>query len=201
MRTQQMDILRLLDELSKQIELTPHIGPITWGLNRDEISMQIAKVRASLPQELKAAVSTVRESERIIDTAKEDANSTLERAQSEAQRVREQAQVDADRMKQQAQTEADRILEQAKAQQERMVSESEILKLSKAQSEELRNAAERDAMNMKRGAEKYAHDVLGQLEGVVGKVMTTIERGKGELNRPDPSQALPPSGRDRLRAG
>ena len=73
MRTQQMDILRLLDELSQLIENSNHWGPVTWGLDRDEISMQIAKVRASLPQELKVAVSTVRESERILDSAKEGA--------------------------------------------------------------------------------------------------------------------------------
>jgi gas vesicle protein len=76
--------------------------------------------------------------------------------------------------------------------QERMVAESEILKLSKAQSEEIRNAADRDAMNMRRGAEKYAHDVLSHLEGVVGKVMTSIEKGKQEVQRADPqTQALP----------
>jgi len=77
------------------------------------------------------------------------------------------------------------MIEQARLQQERMVSESEILKLSKAQSEEIRNAADRDSVQMRRGAEKYALDVLNQLEGVVGKVITTIERGKQDLSRPE----------------
>jgi cell division septum initiation protein DivIVA len=185
MRTQQMDILRLLDELSQLIDNTPSLGPITWGLDRDEISMQIAKVRASLPQELKVAVSTVRESERIIDSAREDANMTLEKGQAEAARIVEDAK-----------REAERMLEQGRLQQERMVAESEILKLSKAQSEELRNAAERDAIQMKRGAEKYAYDVLAQLENQIGKLMTTIERGKNEIQK-DPNQAL--AGRDKAR--
>jgi hypothetical protein len=70
-------------------------------------------------------------------------------------------------------------------QQQQMVSESEILKLSKAQSEEIRNSADREAVSMRRGAEKYALDVLTQLEGVVGKVATTIERGKREMDRSD----------------
>jgi cell division septum initiation protein DivIVA len=176
-----MDILRLLDDLSHLIDKTPAIGPITWGLDRDEISMQIAKIRASLPQELKTAVNTVRESERIIDTAKEDATMTLESAKKEAERVLIEAR-----------REGDRIIEQSKLQQERMVAESEILKLSKAQSEEIRNAADRDAVNMRRGAEKYAYDVLSQLEGVVGKVMTSIEKGKQEVYRADtPVQPLP----------
>ena len=176
-----MDILRLLDDLSQLIDRTPSVGPITWGLNRDEISMQIAKVRASLPQDLKTAANTVRESERIIDTAKEDAVMTLDSAKKEAERLLVESK-----------REGDRIIEQAKLQQEKMVAESEILKLSKAQSEEIRNAADRDAVNMRRGAEKYAYDVLSQLEGVVGKVMTSIEKGKQEVYRADaPVQALP----------
>lgn len=177
-----MDILRLLDELSKLIENTPSFGPLTWGLNRDEISMQIAKIRASLPQELKVAVSTVRESERIIEGAKEDATMTLESARKEVERLQAEARAEGERM-----------IEQARLQQERMVAESEILKLSKAQAEEIRSAADREAAQMRRGAEKYAFDVLGQLEGVVGKVMTTIERGKQEMHRPEPAnpQTLP----------
>lgn len=181
-----MDILRLLEDLKRLIEETPSLGPITWGLDRDEIGMQIAKIRASLPQELKAAVSTVRESERIIDTAREDAGMTLETARKEAERITREAKVD-----------ADRILEQARLQQESMLADSEILKLSKAQSEEIRNAADRDALQMRRGAEKYAYDVLAQLEGVVTKVATTIERGKQEMQRPEPGPT--PIGREKTR--
>jgi cell division septum initiation protein DivIVA len=165
-----MDVLRILDDLNSLIENTKHFGPISWGLNRDEISMQLSKIKASLPNEVKAAAATVRDAEQILNRAKEDAAKTMENAQKEADRI----QVEARR-------EAERIIDQARIQQERMIDESEILKLSKAQSEEVRNAAEREATQMRRGAEQYAHDVLGQLEGVVGKVMTTIERGKTDL--------------------
>lgn len=151
-------------------------GPLFWGLDRDEISMQIAKVRATLPTELKQAVQTVRDSERIVDSAREDAHMTVESARKESERLISEANL-----------EAQRILDHAKIQQERMLSESEILKLSKAQSEEIRNAAERDAVQMRRGAEKYAYDVLSQLEGVVGKVINTIDRGKAELRPSEPT--------------
>jgi len=170
MNSKQMDILRLLDDLNQFIETTPQFGPITWKLDREEVSMQIAKIRASLPQELKAAVGTVREKEQILTSAQQDASLTVEKAQADSGRIQGEAQ-----------KEAARIIELAKLEQERMVSESEILKLSKAQSEEIRNAAEREALQMRRGAEKYAHDMLSQLEGVVGKLMTTIERGKSEV--------------------
>jgi vacuolar-type H+-ATPase subunit H len=171
-----MDILRLLDQLHElAVESPKSIGPLVWGLNKDEISMQIAKVRASLPQEVKAAAATVRETERIVEGAKEDATMTLENARKEA-----------DRLIHEAHAEAERLVEQARIHQQQMVSESEVLKLSKAQSEEIRNSADREAVGMRRGAEKYALDVLTQLEGVVGKVATTIERGKREMEKPEP---------------
>lgn len=170
-----MDILRLLDQLHEMtVDNVGGFGPIVWGYNKDEISMQIAKVRASLPSEVKAAAATVRETDRIVESAREDATTTLESARQEA-----------DRIVADARQEVERLLEQSRLQQQQMVSESEILKLSKAQSEEIRNSADREAVSMRRGAEKYALDVLTQLEGVVGKVATTIERGKREMDRSD----------------
>ena len=123
-----MDILRLLDELRELTVEKPktYLGFMTFGLDRDEINMHIAKVRASLPNELKAAVATVRESDRIVETAREDATMTIDNAKKEGERVLAEARA-----------EAERIVEQARLQQERMIAESEILKLSKAQSEEI----------------------------------------------------------------
>ena len=166
-----MDVLRILDDLNNLVVVQPKsIGPITWGLNRDEVTMQIAKIRASLPNEVKAAAQTVRDAEQIMGRAKEDAAKTTDNAAKES-----------DRIIAEARREAERLVEQARLQQEKMLNESEILKLSKAQAEEVRNAADREAMQMRRGAAQYAYDVLSQMENIVGKVMTTIERGKHDL--------------------
>lgn len=182
-----MDILRLLDELNTlAIESPRTFGPICWGLNKDEISMQIAKIRASLPQELKNAASNVKESERIILSAKEDGERIVEQSTKEAERILSEAKL-----------EVARLIDQAKLQQEAMISESEILKLSKAQCEEIRNAAERDAIQVRRGADKYAVDVLTHIETVLGKTMASIERGKHEIERIETSQ---PTNREKVRA-
>lgn len=184
-----MDLLRLLEELERKMLEEPHrLGPLWWGVDVDDIKMQIQKIRASLPNEVKAAVATVRESERIVEGAREDATLTLESARKEGERILTDSR-----------REAERIVEQAKLQQERMVAESEILKLSKAQSEEIRSSADRDALQMRRGAEKYAYDVLVQLEGVVGKVITTIDRGKQEI-RPAVEAPAAPVPREKIRA-
>lgn len=184
-----MDILRLLDQLDDMIFKKPKrfLG-IYWGLNEDEVNMQIAKIRASLPTEIKQAVAKVRESERIVEGAKEDAVQTLENAKR-----------DADRAVAEARKEAEQILEAARLQQQRMVAENEILKLAKAQADEIRNLADRDAAQMRRGAEKYAHDVLTKLEDVAGKVLGAIERGKTDLERPLPESAVVQQ-RERVRA-
>lgn len=181
-----MDILRLLDELKEMaVDRPKTFAGFTTGLDKDEINMMIAKIRASLPQEVKQAVQTVRESDRIVESAKEDASMTLENAKRESER-----------MLTEARAEAEKIVEHAKAQQDRMVHESEILKLAKAQSEEVRSVADRDSVQMRRGAENYALDVLSQLETVVGRVMTAIERGKAEI-QPREDKPLVPVGRER----
>jgi F0F1-type ATP synthase membrane subunit b/b' len=186
-----MDMLRLLDQLNDLAVEQPRqlVGRLYWGLDTDEISMQISKIRSNLPQEMKDALHTRRESERILENAQEDAGKTLEKARA-----------DADEVLAEARREAERIIEEARIQQERMIADHEILKLTKAQSEEIRNSADRDAIQMRRGAEKYAFDVLSQLEGVVGKVMTTIERGKLEVapRETSPLPAVPPRERTRV---
>ncbi len=182
-----MDILRQLEDLKEMIDAPrDFLGFVK--LDRDDINIQISKIRASLPQELKNAASTMRESDRILEDARADAANILESARKESERIQAEAR-----------TEAERTLDQARLQQERMVAESEILKLSKAQSEEIRASADRDAMGMRRGAEKYAYDVLTHLEGVVGKAMTAIERGKSEMTPDKTPEKVPPTGREKAR--
>ena len=85
-----MDILSVLDDLKKLAVEQPRtllIPGLTWGLHQDEIDMQIVKIRSMLPDEVKAAAVTVRESDRIIEAAKQDARTTNENARREADRI------------------------------------------------------------------------------------------------------------------
>lgn len=185
-----MDILRQLEDLKTMIDAPKEFLGFVWGLDRDEIGMQISKIRASLPQELKNAASTMRESDRILEEARTDATGILESARKEAERIVAESRAEAERVTNEARLHHERVLGEARLQQERMVADSEILKLSKAQSEEIRAAADRDALSMRRGAEKYTYDVLTQMEGVLGKAMTAIERGKSEI-APDRGAPVP----------
>ncbi len=186
--SQNTDLLRMLQELHELIVDAPrYVGKVAWGINRDEAAIQIAKIRASLPDELKRASARVKESERLVDSAREDASSTLDGAKKQGEKVVDDAH-----------KEAEKIVELGRVQQGRLVAESEILKLAKAQAEEIRNSADRDAVQVRRGADQYAYEVLLQLEGVVGRVAAVIERGKQDLERPAESAVVP--SRERTRA-
>jgi cell division septum initiation protein DivIVA len=179
-----MDTLRLLDQLlDLTVQKPSHLPgiPLYWGLDKDEISLQITKIKASLPQEMKTAANAARESERALQSAQEEAALIVANAERDAERLAEEAEARAAKLLQDAQAEAQQILVQARAQQAQFVSESEILKLTKSQCEEIRNAADRDALQLRRSAEKYAYDVLSQLEAVLGKAMNTVTTGKTEM--------------------
>ncbi|MEJ5170711.1 MAG: hypothetical protein WHU10_06970 [Fimbriimonadales bacterium] len=172
-------MLDTLNELA--VEKPRSFGPICFGLNKEEIAMQIAKVRASLPAEVKTAVQTVREKDRVLEHAREDASQILEEARREASRL-----------VQEAQKEADRIREEARLQQERMVSENEVLRLAKAQAEEVVATAEREARELKREADAYAYNLLGKVENVLSQALNAVQRGKGELQKPIPTDPNSP---------
>lgn len=166
-----MDILRMLEDLEEiTVDRPKSLGPLLWGYSKDEVQMQIAKIRASMPLEIKQAANLTRESERVVEQAREDAQKTIEGAQREAERILAEA-------KQQGEL----SLNQAKLEQERMLSENEIIKIAKAQADEIRSEADREASNMRRGAEDYAYMVLTKLESGVGNIMSTIDKSKAEI--------------------
>ena len=172
MRPQTNDTLRLLEELHDYVVQEPRwfFGNIAWGINQDEVTIMIAKVRSSMPQEARALSQNVRDSERVLETAQSDAHMIEDKAKTEAERIVRDAK-----------DEAERLLEQARLQQRNMVLESEILKLSKSEAEQIRGNAEQDAASLKRSADQYALDVLNKLEAVVSKAVHVIDKGKQEL--------------------
>lgn len=165
-----IDVYRLLDNLKEQVENLRAVGTITFGLNKNDLTFQIEKIKASLPREVKDAASVAREHDRILEVAHQ-----------EAELLTDQAKREAERMVSEAKAESDRVIEQARLKAESMINESEVLKIAKAQSDEIRMAAERESRSLRRGADEYAHGVLTHLENVIGKVATQVEKGKNEL--------------------
>ncbi|HXH61512.1 MAG TPA: hypothetical protein VNI20_09425 [Fimbriimonadaceae bacterium] len=172
-----IDVLRLLDNLNSLAEKPRTFLGVTVGFNRQEFQIQIDRIKGSLPRDVKDASHLLRETERVMETAEDEAGRIVDQGRREAaQSVEEATQ------------EAARILEHARITQQQMVSEAEVLKLAKAQAEELRRNAESDAAALRQEADKFANAILDNLEAVVGKVMSNVERGRAELDRPKQQQ-------------
>lgn len=172
-----IDVLRLLENLNSLAEKPRTFLGLTLGYNRQEFQIQIDRIKGSLPRDVKDASNLLRETERVMEAADDEANRIIDQARREAARTIEEST-----------QEAARIMEQARLTQAQMISEAEVLKLAKAQAEELRRNAENQAATLRREADQFAYQTLDNLEAVVSKVMSTVERGRAELDRPKSPQ-------------
>jgi cell division septum initiation protein DivIVA len=180
-----VDVVRLIEKLTEELHNAKAMGRMAIFVDRDNLVMQLRKISASMPKEIKDAANVARESEKVLDKAKSEAEMSLDQAKRESER-----------MLSEAKREAERMVEQARLQQEAMINDSEILKLSKAQSEEIRSQAERDARSMRIGAEEYAYEIMNKLENSVGRVLASVEQGKSALEAASDGDL----GRERVRA-
>ena len=160
-RGPEVDIYKLLDKLEAIAEAGYEFWGRTWGVKTEEIHMLINKIRASLPDEVRAATRLASDTDKIVGTAKEEARIFVENAREEAAR----------------------IVEQAKAQAEQLVETSEINRLATAQAREIVASAESSAREIRRGADEYAREVLANLENFTAKLMGTIQRGREKLEQ------------------
>ncbi|MCW3054183.1 MAG: hypothetical protein JWN14_3353, partial [Chthonomonadales bacterium] len=64
-----------------------------------------------------------------------------------------------------------------------MVSDDQIVQQALVQAQELKQRAEQEADAVRRGSDDYARDVPSNLENVLGKTMTQIQRGRDMLER------------------
>ncbi len=166
------DVVVLLEELQILTLEEPRkiLGRLTYGLDQEEIELQINKIKQSLPSEIKGAAQNMRQSEEIKRTAQETADQIVENAKREAARLLDTAN-----------EQSMQIIESAKIQQERLVADSEIFRLAKDQAEGLRNEAERTAAQIRRGADQYAADLLTRLEANVDRIGASVRASRAEL--------------------
>lgn len=185
------DLYKMLEQLHEvAVEEPRSLGPIFWRVQRDEISMQIAKIKASLPKEVKTAEHVAREKDRIVEASNAEAKKLVDAARTDAAKLIEAAN-----------KEREEILLEAQKQQNELVSDSQILHLAKSQAEEVRLAAEREAGHMRRSAEDYAYAILGKIEALNHKIGSAVASGKEEIRRAElqPSLAIASPERDKVR--
>lgn len=158
-RPPKIDILKLLDELEEHVEGSKQVMNKALWVDLDEFFARTNKIRASLPEEMKRANRISRESQRILEDAREEARRLLEEARAEAERT----------------------VTAARAEAERLVEQGEIRRLATEKAAEIIAAAEQRAEEIRKGAHGYAREVLGNLEVSVNKILASIRKGQEQL--------------------
>ncbi|HOM71804.1 MAG TPA: hypothetical protein PLP86_06115, partial [Armatimonadota bacterium] len=171
----EVDILKLLDKIEDAVDVREFMGR-AWGVQIEEVTMLINKIRASLPDEVRTATRLASDTDKIVSAAKEEARIFVENARQEAAS----------------------IVEEAKVQASQLVETSEINRMATAQAREIVASAEASAREIRRGADEYAREVLANLENFTAKLMGTIQRGREKLEqrieytKPEEEPVLPP---------
>lgn len=76
---------------------------------------------------------------------------------------------------------SEKIIKDAREKAENLVSETEVLKSANRKAEELMSAVEARARTIRLEAEDYADEKLANLEAVLHKLLTAIERGREQF--------------------
>lgn len=76
---------------------------------------------------------------------------------------------------------SERIIKEAKEKAEILISETEILKNANRKSEEMMSAVEARARTIRLEAEDYADEKLANMEAVLHKLLTAIEKGREQF--------------------
>ena len=80
-----------------------------------------------------------------------------------------------------AKNEADRIVSEALDKASKLIAETEIIKKATKQAEEIVKDAENKARTIRLEAEDYADEKLANLEAILTKLITTVEKGRDQL--------------------
>lgn len=84
-------------------------------------------------------------------------------------------------MLEEAEKEANRILEDARDRAASVASEQEIVKLAEQQAADILDSARNKEREIRLGAEDYADEMLANLEVNLGKLLTSVQRGRDRL--------------------
>lgn len=151
-----------MTELEDMVENSRYIGLGRRIVHDEALFMQLHKIRAALPEDLKEAERVARDREKLIGDASEDAQ----------------------RMSRDARAEAERILREANEKRQQLIAENEITLQALREAEEIKSKAEEEAASTRGAADSYARDVLSRLDTFIAKISQSIAEGRRSLDEP-----------------
>ncbi len=183
-----VDILKLLTELEDLVESTRR-GPmgILIGFPEDRFHTVLLKIRANLPEEMKRASALAREQEELLERVRDESTALLSETHQAAVKELERCRADAEHKSREiieaGKAEAKGIIEAARKAGDDLVADSEIVQRAVIIADNTRAAAEDEAKSVRAGADEYARTVLDNLDGVLGKALNQIQRGRDLLDQ------------------
>lgn len=160
-----MDVNSLLDKVENLVEHGPEEGNMLsrWRpmrsamlLNIDDVIEYTQQIRATLPREIEEANTTLRDRDRILSDAHEDAENIMRRAAEQAEMAIRKAQ------------EESRLL----------VANHEITRQAQAEGQRIVEQARQEGEAIRQGALEYARNVLNNLNIAIDNVSKQIEQLK-----------------------
>ena len=132
-----MDIIKLLNELDRLIDEQKTVMGLAWNFHAEDYLDLTNKIRASLPEDVKKASRVTAESDKIVDSARDAAEQTLEDATVEADEIVREARINAERhlreteaetnkMNMTAEALAKKTVEDARARAEKMLADAHL---------------------------------------------------------------------------
>ena len=77
-----IDVLRLLDNLNELVEKPRTFLGVSFGFNKQDFHIQIDRIKGCLPKEVKEASNLLKETERVMDSAEDEAARTIDQSRS-----------------------------------------------------------------------------------------------------------------------
>ena len=198
-----MDIIKLLNELERLTDEQKTVMGLAWNFHPEDYHDIINKIRASLPEDVKKASRVTAESDKIVDSARDTAEQTLEDATVEADEIIREARISAERhlrdteaethkMSAAAEALAKKTVDDARARAEKMLSDAHQQSEKKVtdamhqadlmlSQSELVRLATAQAREIVAAAEQDSSSLRLGADQYAHSVMTDLEKQVGEL--------------------
>lgn len=166
----ELRVSHLIDEADELLDNKLHVGSYCLFMNTDDIQDILSKIRAILPEEIKAAEMILKRRDDIFTEAQTRADRIISEAQSTAANIL-------------SESELIRAVREKAAKIQEQVKEScdEMKNKAAAEADRIRKSAYEDAIRTKDGAQAYAEQVLNNLAHDVDQIHRIIKNGQDYL--------------------
>lgn len=181
---QTMMIFKIIYQIEQFIEMSPRPKINGAGkrlINEGDLMDLLGDLKATIPEDIRRANSTLLDAESILDQAKEQADEVLHNAHAQADDMLHKSYADAEQMR----AEAEKKFQNC-------VIEHEVYQEAVRAAERLQQRAKANANVVYQGAKQYADDILQDVQRYLMQYHSLVEQNRAELGVKDRSAQSAP---------